>query len=53
MRFRHELRQGGWLSAAADARVQRAARQAVQAAVRFAQHSPDPDPATVAEGLFA
>ena len=52
-RFRQFLVKDGVLSAAADSRIKREVRQAVGAAVAFARRSPYPDPATMAEGVFA
>lgn len=52
-RFRKLLIEDGVLSAAADRRIKKEVRQTVSAAVTFAKQSPDPDPATMKEGLFA
>jgi len=52
-RFRAVLVKRGVLDAAKDREVKRQARAAVAAAVRFARQSPDPDPATLEQGVFA
>jgi TPP-dependent pyruvate/acetoin dehydrogenase alpha subunit len=52
-RFRAVLREKGLLSAEDDRRIRAEARAIVAEAVRFARRSPDPDPATIEEGVFA
>lgn len=52
-RFRKTLLERGLLSPAADRQVRRDARRAVAEAVRYAKQSPDPDPATLEQGVFA
>jgi len=52
-RFRTLLMKRGDLDAAKDRKVKQQARAAVAAAVRFARQSPEPDPATLGEGVFA
>ncbi len=52
-RFRDVLIKRGALDPAEDGELRREARAVVAACVRFARQSPDPDPATLAEGVFA
>jgi len=52
-RFRAELARRGILSPARDREIRRETRRAVSEAVRFARRSPDPDPRTLLEGVFA
>jgi pyruvate dehydrogenase E1 component alpha subunit len=52
-RFRAVLMERGLLSREDDQRLRREARATVAEAVRFARQSPDPDPATLEEGVFA
>ena len=50
-RFRKFLTAGGIMSAAEERRIVRTARKTITEAVRFANKSPAPDPATLEEGL--
>jgi pyruvate dehydrogenase E1 component alpha subunit len=52
-RFRAVLVKRGLLSKEDDRRLRREAKDAVACAVQFARQSPDPDPATLEEGVFA
>lgn len=52
-RFRAVLIKHGALNQENDRRLRREARAIVAEAVRFARQSPDPDPATLEEGVFA
>ena len=52
-RFRAVLVKQGLLSPAEDRRLRKEARAVVAEAVRFARRSPDPDPATLQEGVYA
>jgi TPP-dependent pyruvate/acetoin dehydrogenase alpha subunit len=52
-RFRQFLIQEGALTKGMDSTIKSEARQAVRAAVEFAQRSPYPAPATIEEGVFA
>jgi len=52
-RFRAVLIKRGALNQENDRRLRREARAIVAEAVRFAKQSPDPDPATLEEGVFA
>ena len=52
-RFRAVLLRQGVLDAAGDRAARQAARATVAAAVRFARRSPDPDPATLEQGVYA
>jgi pyruvate dehydrogenase E1 component alpha subunit len=52
-RLRRQLRTRGLLTAAADRELRREVRRRVADAVAFARRSPDPDPATLEEGVFA
>ncbi len=52
-RWRARLRRENRLSADEDRRLRGEARACVRAAVAFARRSPEPDPATLEEGVFA
>ncbi|MBI2299118.1 MAG: thiamine pyrophosphate-dependent dehydrogenase E1 component subunit alpha [Armatimonadetes bacterium] len=51
--FRDRLRDEGCLSEAEDVRLIEDVRAGIEDAVTFAKQSPDPDPATAADGVFA
>jgi len=52
-RTRQQLQEAGALTDEADEQLCAEVEAEVEAAVQFAQDSPDPDPATVLEGVFA
>ncbi len=52
MRFRQVLIDEGMLTPKASARLEAEVRAAVEDAVRFAEASPEPDPASLLEGLY-
>lgn len=52
-RVRKALRKKGLLSVEEDRDLRRAAKLAVREAEEFARRSPDPDPSTLEEGVFA
>jgi len=52
-RFRRFLRGQGALSPERDRAIRREARGVVAEAVRFAARSPEPDPATLEDGVYA
>lgn len=52
-RFQETLRAEGVLTADHAGRMEQDAREAIEDALRFAEASPDPDPATVLDGVYA
>ncbi len=52
-RFQEMLRAEGVLTADHAARIEQDAREAIEDALRFAEASPEPDPATVLDGVYA
>jgi len=52
-RFRRLLIDREILTLEADRRIRKDARHLVREAVRFAEQSPDPDPGTLEQGVFA
>ena len=52
-RFRDQLLEAGHLTADADTALRDEAERVVDDAVRFAEQSPDPDPASLEQGVFA
>jgi pyruvate dehydrogenase E1 component alpha subunit len=51
--FRRQLVEAGLLTPAAAEQLEQAALAAIEAAVAFAEASPEPDPATLAEYVYA
>ena len=51
--YRKQLVKEGYLTSQEDKDVKRAARAAISDAVKFAKSSPDPDPDTLLDGLYA
>jgi pyruvate dehydrogenase E1 component alpha subunit len=52
-RFRRRLEEQGVLQPGEFEKLKAAAREQVEEAVRFAEESPEPDPATLLEGVYA
>jgi pyruvate dehydrogenase E1 component alpha subunit len=53
LRFRHQSQENGWLDAAEMDGVDEEIRREMADAVQFAKESPDPDPATAMEYIYA